>query len=83
MICQANNETNTGFVIWPSALILAHHLVNKSPHLVLGTDDDLEGDILELGAGSLVHIALLLLAIESSNLTILPARLWTCRANSW
>ena len=69
MICQANNETNTGFVIWPSALILAHHLVNKSPHLVLGTDDDLEGDILELGAGSLVHIALLLLAIESSNLT--------------
>ena len=69
VICQANNETNTGFVIWPSALILAHHLVNKSPHLVLGTDDDLEGDILELGAGSLVHIALLLLAIESSNLT--------------
>ena len=49
---QANNETNTGFVIWPAAQILAHHLVNKSSHLVLGTDDDIEGDILELGAGS-------------------------------
>ena len=46
---QGNNETNTGFVMWPSAVLLSHHLSNN-PHILRG-DDTPDGDIMELGAG--------------------------------
>lgn len=46
---QGNNETNTGFVMWPSAVLLSHHL-SKNPHILRG-DDTPDGDIMELGAG--------------------------------
>lgn len=46
---QGDNETNTGFIMWPSAVLLAHHL-SKNPHICRG-DDTPDGDVLELGAG--------------------------------
>ena len=47
---QGLNETNTGFVMWPSAVMLAHHL-SKNPSIVLGGEDKPDGDVMELGAG--------------------------------
>jgi predicted nicotinamide N-methyase len=47
---QGLSETNTGFVMWPSAVLLAHHLC-KNPSLVLGDDGTPDGDVMELGAG--------------------------------
>ena len=32
---QGGNETNTGFVMWPSAVMLSHHL-SQNPDIVLG-----------------------------------------------
>lgn len=46
---QGENETNTGFVMWPSAVMLAHHLT-RNPDVVAGAET-LDGDILELGSG--------------------------------
>lgn len=46
---QGENETNTGFIMWPSAVMLSHYL-SMNPHIVRG-DDTPEGDIMELGAG--------------------------------
>jgi len=37
-------------VMWPSAVLLAHHLC-KNPSLVLGDDGTPDGDVMELGAG--------------------------------
>jgi len=47
---QGLSETNTGFVMWPSAVLLAHHLF-KNPSLVLGEVGSPDGDVMELGAG--------------------------------
>ena len=53
---QGSNETNTGFVMWPSAVMLSHHLT-QNPDIVLGgsgadTDgSELEGSVMELGSG--------------------------------
>jgi len=47
---QGLSETNTGFVMWPSAVLLAHHL-SKNPSLVLGEVGSPDGDVMELGAG--------------------------------
>mmetsp|Transcript_39264 Transcript_39264/g.83836 ORF Transcript_39264/g.83836 Transcript_39264/m.83836 type:complete len:296 (+) Transcript_39264:98-985(+) len=46
---QGENETNTGFVMWPSAVMLSHHLA-KNPRIWRG-DDTPNGDVMELGAG--------------------------------
>eukprot|EP00581_Thalassiosira_minuscula_P007364 CAMPEP_0183703226 /NCGR_PEP_ID=MMETSP0737-20130205/1046_1 /TAXON_ID=385413 /ORGANISM="Thalassiosira miniscula, Strain CCMP1093" /LENGTH=282 /DNA_ID=CAMNT_0025929945 /DNA_START=42 /DNA_END=890 /DNA_ORIENTATION=+ len=46
---QGENETNTGFVMWPAAVMLSHHL-SRNPHILRG-DGTPEGDIMELGAG--------------------------------
>ena len=46
---QGSNETNTGFIMWPSAVMLAHHL-SKNPDIWRG-DDTPDGDIMEMGAG--------------------------------
>ena len=46
---QGMNETNTGFVMWPSAVMLSYHL-SKNPHILRG-DDTPDGDVMELGAG--------------------------------
>jgi len=46
---QGENETNTGFVMWPSAVMLSHHL-SKNPRIWRG-DDTPDGDIMEMGAG--------------------------------
>jgi len=46
---QGENETNTGFVMWPSAVMLSHHL-SKNPRIWRG-DDTPNGDVMELGAG--------------------------------
>jgi len=46
---QGENETNTGFIMWPSAVMLAHHL-SENPRIWRG-DDTPDGDIMELGAG--------------------------------
>lgn len=45
---QGKAETNTGFVMWPSAVMLSYHL-SQNPSIVL--KDTLEGDVLELGSG--------------------------------
>lgn len=47
---QGLSETNTGFVMWPSAVMLSHH-ISKNPSIVLGDDDSPDGDVMELGAG--------------------------------
>ena len=54
---QGNAETNTGFIMWPSAVMLSHHLT-QNPEIVLGTNSDgdvdtnsPEGNVLELGSG--------------------------------
>lgn len=47
---QGLHETNTGFVMWPSAVMLAHH-ISKNPSIVLGCEDKPDGDVMELGAG--------------------------------
>jgi predicted nicotinamide N-methyase len=47
---QGDNQTNTGFVIWPAAVMLAHYLT-ENPILVLSDDTRPHGDIMELGAG--------------------------------
>ena len=55
---QGENETNTGFVMWPSAVMLSYWL-QRHPSLVFGNNDDGDkitthypkGDIMELGAG--------------------------------
>jgi len=50
---QGDNETNTGFVMWPAAVMLSHHLT-QNPEIVLGLNDngdDLDGNIMELGSG--------------------------------
>lgn len=47
---QGENETNTGFVMWPSAVMLAHH-ITKHESIILGDDTRPDGDIMELGAG--------------------------------
>ncbi|KAL3762395.1 hypothetical protein ACHAW5_004712 [Stephanodiscus triporus] len=47
---QGENETNTGFVIWPAAVMLAHYLT-ANPIIVLSDDTRPYGDIMELGAG--------------------------------
>mmetsp|Transcript_13514 Transcript_13514/g.29377 ORF Transcript_13514/g.29377 Transcript_13514/m.29377 type:complete len:278 (-) Transcript_13514:50-883(-) len=47
---QGENETNTGFVMWPSAVMLAHH-ITKNPSIVLGNDTRPDGNVMELGAG--------------------------------
>jgi predicted nicotinamide N-methyase len=46
---QGENQTNTGFVMWPASVLLAHHL-SKNPRIWRG-DDAPSGDIMELGAG--------------------------------
>lgn len=46
---QGENETNTGFVMWPAAVMLAHHL-STNPRILRG-DDHPDGDVMELGAG--------------------------------
>ncbi|KAL7541015.1 hypothetical protein ACHAXR_010564 [Thalassiosira sp. AJA248-18] len=46
---QGENETNTGFVMWPSAVMLAHYL-SKNPGILRG-DDTPDGDVMEMGAG--------------------------------
>lgn len=47
---QGLSETNTGFVMWPSAVMLSHH-ISKNPSIVLGDEDTPDGDVMELGAG--------------------------------
>ena len=50
---QGSNETNTGFVMWPSAVMLSHHLT-QNPDIVLGNGadgSDLDGSVMELGSG--------------------------------
>eukprot|EP00985_Skeletonema_marinoi_P007988 scaffold3556_cov129-Skeletonema_marinoi.AAC.1 len=47
---QGLSETNTGFVMWPSAVMLSHH-ISKNPSIVLGDDNSPDGDVMELGAG--------------------------------
>lgn len=47
---QGENETNTGFVIWPAAVMLAHYL-NSHPIIVLSDVSRPEGNIMELGSG--------------------------------
>ena len=47
---QGLNETNTGFVMWPSAVMLSHH-ISKNPSIVLKDETSPEGDVMELGAG--------------------------------
>jgi predicted nicotinamide N-methyase len=47
---QGLAETNTGFVMWPSAVMLSHYL-SKNPSIVLGDDTTPDGDVMELGAG--------------------------------
>ncbi|KAL7456345.1 hypothetical protein ACHAWC_007872 [Mediolabrus comicus] len=47
---QGLAETNTGFVMWPSAVMLSHYL-SKNPSIVLGDDNTPDGDVMELGAG--------------------------------
>lgn len=44
-----NDMHNTGHVMWPSAVLLAHYL-SKNPSVVYGKDET-PGDILELGSG--------------------------------
>eukprot|EP00804_Cyclotella_cryptica_P017595 CCRYP_006723-RA/>CCRYP_006723-RA protein AED:0.37 eAED:0.37 QI:0/1/0.5/1/0/0.5/2/263/287 len=46
---QGENETNTGFIMWPSAVMLSHYLSNN-PHVLRG-DDTPDGDVMELGSG--------------------------------
>lgn len=55
MIHQVTSEEetethDTGYVMWPSAVILARYLT-ENPSLVVGRTEDDVGDILELGAG--------------------------------
>ena len=47
---QGQSETNTGFVMWPSAVMLSHH-ISKNPSIVLGDETSPDGDVMELGAG--------------------------------
>ena len=53
---QGSNETNTGFVMWPSAVMLSHHLT-QNPDIVLGSSgadadgSELEGSVMEIGSG--------------------------------
>ncbi|KAL7491560.1 hypothetical protein ACHAWT_000950 [Skeletonema menzelii] len=47
---QGLSETNTGFVMWPSAVMLSHH-ISKNPSIVLGDENSPNGDVMELGAG--------------------------------
>lgn len=53
---QGSNETNTGFVMWPSAVMLSHHLT-QNPDIVLGNSgadangSELDGNVMELGSG--------------------------------
>jgi len=48
---QGENETNTGFVTWPAAVMLAHYL-NSHPIIVLNGDSSRpRGNIMELGSG--------------------------------
>ena len=48
---QGEHETNTGFVMWPAAVMLAHYL-NSHPILVLSdTTSGVQGNIMELGSG--------------------------------
>ncbi len=49
-VSQGDNQTNTGFVIWPSAVMLAHYLT-RNPKIVLSDVTSPHGDIMELGAG--------------------------------
>ena len=44
-----NGETNTGFVMWPSSVLLSHH-ISQNVHIVRG-DNAPDGDVMELGAG--------------------------------
>lgn len=50
---QGENETNTGFVMWPSAVLLAHYLTQNPEIWRRNKEDDPKGggDILEIGAG--------------------------------
>ena len=47
---QGENETNTGFVMWPAAVMLAHYL-NSHPIIVLSDSSRPRGNIMELGSG--------------------------------
>ena len=47
---QGQAETNTGFIMWPSAVMLSHH-ISKNPSIVLGDENSPDGDVMELGAG--------------------------------
>jgi hypothetical protein len=48
---QGEHETNTGFVMWPAAVMLAHYL-NSHPILVLSDPfSPCQGNIMELGSG--------------------------------
>ena len=47
---QGENETNTGFVMWPAAVLLSRHL-SLNPHICRGDASTPDGDIIELGAG--------------------------------
>ena len=47
---QGLAETNTGFVMWPSAVMLSHY-ISKNPSIVVGDDSTPDGDVMELGAG--------------------------------
>lgn len=46
---QGDAETNTGFVMWPSAVLLSHH-ISQHPELLQGADTP-NGNVMELGAG--------------------------------
>ena len=64
---QGQAETNTGFVMWPSAVMLSHH-ISKNPTIVLGDENSPNGDVMELGAGcGLVGLTAATLLQESNN----------------
>mmetsp|Transcript_15572 Transcript_15572/g.33653 ORF Transcript_15572/g.33653 Transcript_15572/m.33653 type:complete len:287 (-) Transcript_15572:141-1001(-) len=47
---DADEMHNTGFVMWPSAVMLAHY-ISSNPSIILGEVGAKPGDILELGSG--------------------------------
>ena len=47
---QGHAQTNTGFIMWPSAVMLSHHLT-QNPNIVLGNETLVRGNVLELGSG--------------------------------
>ena len=64
---QGQAETNTGFVMWPSAVMLSHH-ISKNPSIVLGDENSPDGDVMELGAGcGLVGLTAATLLQESNS----------------